>query len=298
MGSPVQQPFFKWAGGKAQLVHKLQSLLPADLDERQYVEPFLGGGALFFALPRQVQSSALLVDRNLRLISTYRAVQSDVSAVVYGTRRMLRRHGPGHFERVRKRFNALMDGSHEFCCGAFDRVDHTEVAVMFLYLNKTCFNGLYRENKLGHFNVPIGDASAPEIDAKNLRACSVALQGARIEYGDFSCLHLTTTYLAKFVYFDPPYLSSNGFHSYQSGGFGMYDHVRLFHYCERLTRGEIVVPWLMSQSSVAPLRDLYRDYVQVPVRVRRSIAARGTSRARVGELIIRNYSLGPDRARF
>lgn len=265
------------------LAPKLQALMP-DLNERFYVEPFLGGGAVFFSLPAHVQLGATLSDSNVRLIATYCAVRDEPERMIRIARRLFSRHSPVYFEHARKRFNQIPTGN--LMCST--REERAELAALFLYLNRGCFNGLYRENAAGDFNVPFAD-NVMELDAKNLRACSRVLQDAcvRFMHCDFEVVLGAHRPYKRFVYFDPPYLTERGFHTYQRGGFGLHEHVRLFHACEALhVQG---VPWLMSQAGGRALGDLYRDFAQSRLSARRSVSANGKLRGQVSELVIRNY---------
>ena len=196
----VGRPFIKWAGGKRQLLPSL--LRHAPPKPARYFEPFIGGGALFFALrPRQ----AVLADVNARLIRTYRGVQNDVAEVI----RLLRSypHNPAFFYRFREE--------------DIDARSDAEVAAWFIYLNKTGFNGLYRVNRDNRFNVPFGRYTNPTIcDEPTLRACSQALASTKLLVEDFEVV-VAKAKGGDFVYFDPPYVplsATSSFTSYTSHG--------------------------------------------------------------------------------
>ena len=209
------RPFLKWAGGKAKLAPKLLKRVPSSYGV--YREPFLGGGALFFAL---APKRAVLSDINPDLVLTYMTVQRNVQEVIAALKALEAGHvkrGLDHYLDVR-----TWDSS---------KAEPVAVAARMIYLNKTCFNGLWRVNKKGHFNVPMGRfASPPTIcDEENLRACSAALQGADLWPTDYK----DALYKARkndFVYIDPPYVpmsTTANFTSYTKQGFGESDQREL-----------------------------------------------------------------------
>ena len=180
----VPRPFLKWAGGKRQLLPALRRHAPKTFD--RYVEPMIGGGALYFALR---PAKALLCDANPRLIRTYAALRDDVEAVI--ERLSQYPHDRDFFLWLR-----AQDA---------DALSEVEVAAWMIYLNHTAYNGLYRVNSEGRFNVPFGRYVAPRIcDAVNLRACAKLLQGADLRCGDFEAV-MSEVGRGDFVYCDPPY---------------------------------------------------------------------------------------------
>lgn len=236
----------------------------------RYYEPFLGGGALFFALqPRR----AVLADRNERLIRTYKGVRDQVGEVI----RLLRGypHDPAFFYSLRDR--------------DIDAATDAEVAAWFIYLNKTGFNGLYRVNRDNRFNVPFGRYAKPAIcDETTLRACAAALARADLRVADFEA----TVEGAKpgdFVYFDPPYVplsATSQFTSYTSDGFGPEHQQRLRDRAAALKERGVHV--LLSNSSAPLVRELYRDGFEViEVSALRSVNSKGAGRGPIVELAIR-----------
>lgn len=273
-GGPAPRPFVKWVGGKRQL-------LPHILDKLQvrsgrYHEPFLGGGAVFFALwSRGVVETARLSDMNLRLIRTWRAVQQDVDGVVERLDHLARTHDKDQYYEVRSRD---VDAYTE----------DADVAAWFIYLNKTGFNGLYRVNKSGGFNVPMGRYRKPRIlDEANLRAAHRALACAEILPRDFaSACALVDRDDA--VYFDPPYVPltrTANFTSYTAEGFDAEDQRRLAALALELKeRGACVV---LSNHDARSLRDLYKpEFKMKRVKARRSINRDARKRGGVKELLI------------
>jgi len=275
-------PFVKWAGGKAQLISQLAPFFPVSF--RRYIEPFVGGGAVFFHLFRQGQladQESLLIDRLDELINCYRTVQNQVEDLIAG----LRQHEPHKHDKEYFYSVRAWDRSSDYA-----RRDEIERAARFLYLNRTCYNGLYRVNRRGEFNVPFGRHRNPTIcAADNLRAASRALQGAVLLASDFTrCLE--TAEAGDFVYLDPPYdpLSSTAnFTSYTSDDFGAADQRRLADLFRELDRRGCYV--MLSNSSTPFIRELYRGYEQVEVEAIRAISRKGEARGPISELLVMNY---------
>ncbi len=270
------KPFLRWAGGKAGLLDALLPAMPSAplAPGRTYFEPVLGGGALFWALRHAgLVENAILSDLNPRLVMTYAAVRDRVEELIEATGRLLERHGPDHYYAVR----ASPPASDDF----------VGTAAWVLYLNRTCFNGLWRENRRGGFNTPIGDRSVA-LDADNLRACSVALQRTVLLHEDFQHA-LARVHRGDLVYLDPPYVprsASASFTKYTRHGFGLEDQAALRDLAiDLLARGAHVV---LSNHDVPAVRDLFAStsFELRPVSARRSIAARTSSRARAAELVI------------
>jgi DNA adenine methylase len=275
-------PFVKWAGGKAQLLSQLAPFFPSSF--RRYIEPFVGGGAVFFHLFRQGQlaeQKSLLIDSLDELINCYRTIQNHVEDLIAGLQQHEpHKHDKEYFYAVRAR-----DRSPDYA-----RRDGIERAARFLYLNRTCYNGLYRVNRRGEFNVPFGRHRNPTIcAADNLRAVSRALQGVVLLVGDFTrCLE--TAAVGDFVYLDPPYdpLSSTAsFTSYTSDDFGAADQRRLADLFRELDRRGCHV--MLSNSSTPFIRELYGGYEQVEVQATRAISSKGQARGPIPELLVMNY---------
>jgi DNA adenine methylase len=262
------RPFIKWAGGKTRMLPVLKQHLPTKF--ATYYEPFVGGGAAFFALQ---PAKAVLADANMRLMRTYAGVRDHADAVVDRLRRSP--HSKDFFLRVRG-FDV-------------DSADNASVASWLIYLSKTAFNGLYRVNRSGGFNVPFGDYANPTIcDEVNLRACSEALKGVELVAADFEQT-IERSVPGDLVYCDPPYLptsATSSFTGYTADGFGLSDHRRLRDAALRAkARGVHVV---ISNSAAPAILDLYQDGFEVHrVSAPRSIAASGGSRGAVEELIIK-----------
>lgn len=270
--SRVGKPFLKWAGGKRQLLPELRQVIFDVLrwhGTGSYREPFIGGGALFFDLQPTLPCRAVLSDSNERLVAAYRGVREfpiNVATVLSGCR-----NDPEFFARWRER----------------EPTDDVDAAAWMIYLNRTCFNGLYRVNKKNKFNVPFGRYKNPKIcDEENLRACSLALHGATISHCDFA--EAPTVQEGSFVYFDPPYVpvsKTGDFTSYTRDGFTKEDQIRLRDHALGLKRRGVKV--LLSNSSADLVRELYGGDWQIrEVYARRNVNSDGDKRGAVKELLI------------
>ncbi len=270
---PNPQPFLKWVGGKRQLMGALLKKLPQRFN--RYHEPFLGGGALFFST---LPDNASLSDLNSNLIETYCVVRSDPEGLIESLSKHI--YEKEYFYRMRS-----MDRD-----ASFSSLTPLERASRFIYLNKTCFNGLYRVNQDGYFNVPFGKYSNPRIlIPDNIRACARALRSATISCGGFDKV-LDATTAGDFVYLDPPYAplsSTSNFTSYQERGFSIEDQHSLKIVCDSLSQKG--VKWMQSNSSAPLILDLYRDYTIETVPAIRAINSKGSKRGVVEECIITNY---------
>lgn len=270
------KPFLKWAGGKRRVLPMLLDKAPRKWE--RYHEPFMGGGALFFAFAAQKPRPAgwaTISDQNERLVRTFTAVRDDVEALIGRLKEHADQHCKDHYYAVR---SVDID----------DRED-VDVAAWLIYLNRTGFNGLYRVNKKGKFNVPIGRYKNPTIcDETNLRACSAALQGVNINCEGFDAV-LDRAGAMDFVYFDPPYVpasKTSSFTSYTSDGFTNHDQERLRDVARMLKQAEVRV--MLSNSDVPRVRKLYTPgFRKHAIQVKRAISANAKKRGAVGELIIR-----------
>lgn len=269
-------PFLKWVGGKGKLLGQLVPLLPAGVKERRHVEPFVGGGAFFF---HQAPGRALLSDVNPALVTTYLAIRDDVEGVIRELASLASAHSKVAYYGVRQRYNERPKARTP-----------AEHAAMFIYLNKTCFNGLHRVNRRGDFNVPAGEYKNPRIlDASGLRAASRALAGAEIKCQGFEAL-VRDAKPGDFVYFDPPYVpvsETASFTSYAKDGFDDEDQVRLRDVFRELDRRGAKL--MLSNSDVPRLRELYAGYRVDLVAAPRAINCDASKRGAVTEVVIRNY---------
>lgn len=275
-------PFLMWVGGKGGLLDQLIPLLPPGMDHRRHVEPFLGGGALFFRLaPRR----AVVGDLNASLVATYEAVRDSYASLVPVLEALARRHArnpSATFYETRDRFNGI----------GVPPVGHEREA-WFIYLNRTCFNGLYRVNASGAFNAPMGDDPNPRIaDRVGLRKASAILSGCEVVQGSFLA---TTANVERgdFVYLDPPYVpvsATSAFVGYTADGFGYAEQVALRDRVIELDRRGARV--MVSNSETPLVRELYAGLRLTRVHRRSGIhtaVTDGAPRGPVAELVIRNY---------
>lgn len=268
---PQARPFLKWAGGKGQLISQLRPLLPADFGRGRYFEPFVGGAALYFAFrpPR-----ATLTDVNRELIDCYVTVRDHADALIQELQ--------GH----------AYDEAHYYAVRGLDPAALLPVAraARTIFLNRTGFNGLYRVNSAGRFNVPFGRYVKPAIcNAAQLKACAEALRGVVLAARDFGGV-LDDARRGDFVYFDPPYAPlsyTSSFTSYVPGGFGWDAQLRLRELFGALHRRGVRV--MLSNSDHPEVRALYRGFLIHEVAALRSINVKSTRRGRIGEVVILSY---------
>jgi DNA adenine methylase len=268
------RPFLKWAGGKTGLLPEILPRLPAKI--KTYYEPFVGGGAVFFALAAEKRfERAVLSDSNVELISAYIALAEDREGVIH----LLDQHAKKHSEDYYYKIRALDP----------QRLDLYERGARAIYLNKTCFNGLYRVNRKGGFNVPFGRYENPPIcDAENIRRVSAVLRrkGVRLWRIDFEDV-VRGARPGDAVYFDPPYVPASttaNFTAYSAGGFAASDQERLRDVARVLVARGVCV--LLSNSDTPFVRKLYQEFRIDEVRARRAINSKGDKRGKVGELLI------------
>ena len=258
------KPFIKWVGGKRSIVSKLLERLPEEYTN--YYEPFLGGGALFFAIQ---PNKAYLSDINFHLIITFRAVRDDADRLIHNLKIHDSKNNKDYYLKARERLHKEQDP--------------TKIASLFIYLNKTCFNGLYRVNKSGKFNVPIGSYKNPNIlDEENLLNSSTTLKGAKIHQRSFLQTNLEK---GAFYYLDPPYHET--YSGYNGGGFGEKEHKLLALFCKKID--EVGGCFMLSNSDTELVNKLYKTYNIERVSASRSVSCKAHQRGKENELIIRNY---------
>ena len=276
------QPFLKWVGGKAQLLAKFDDFFPTEIN--RYFEPFVGGGAVFFYLKHRFpKMKARLRDINGELINTYRAVrdyprelmrQLDAHAVEFKAK------GDDYFYLVRSQHDLVGDEKKI-----------VERAARMIFLNKTCFNGLWRVNASGKFNVPVGSNKAPGLyREENIYAASRALQGVHLEVQDFRRT-FGETRRGDFIYVDPPYYPVSptaNFTSYTKEDFGEGEQHELHAvFAEAAQRGVRV---MLSNSDTPFIQRLYRDFQIGTVQARRMINCDGSKRGHVNEVVVTNLT--------
>jgi DNA adenine methylase len=263
------KPFVKWVGGKRQLLPVLLSRAPVSFG--RYFEPFVGGGALFFALrPR----SAVLSDINAELITAYEVVRDKPDQLISALE--VHRYDADYFRAIR----AIQ-------AAALEPVGR---AARFIYLNKTGYNGVYRVNSQGQFNVPFGKYLNPTIcDENNLRLDSAALAGQVVKTASFEMV-LDAAKPGDFVYFDPPYIplsATSSFTSYTAGGFTLSDQKRLATVFRQLDKRGCQL--MLSNSSVAAIPTLYAGYRIEQVAANRAINCKAERRGAIQEVLVRNF---------
>ncbi len=272
MPAPKISPFLRWAGGKQQLKRILLAFLPTDVRERTYREPFLGGGSLFFALrPR----AAILSDANKHLIKCYEFVRDQPELVARYLRFHALKNTMAYYYRVREEYN-----NAEFSAAQ---------AARFIYLNKTCFNGIFRVNSKGKFNVPYGRKESPAIPTDNdLISIAAILKNASLKASSFEKA-LDNASKGDFIYLDPPYPPLNGtayFTHYTIDRFSVQDQTKLADCVNELDRGRCL--FMISNADTPLIRRLYQKYELVSLPVIRYLTCKSI-RHKVKELVITNY---------
>lgn len=275
--TPVLPLFLKWAGGKQQLIEQFENLFPPDF--RNYYEPFIGSGAVFFYLKSKSRlNKVILSDTNEELINCFTVVRDKPSELIEVLLNHRKRHSKQYYYEVRDLES--------------DRLDSVSRAARMIYLNKTCFNGLYRVNSKGEFNVPFGDYKNPSIfDRNTLYRASQMLQDADLRVMTFDKV-LDFAGKDDFVYFDPPYIplsKTSSFTRYSKSDFSVKEQNQLSVVFRALDSGGCFV--MLSNSDHSLTRELYRDYDKniVVVRAKRKINSVGSKRGAINEIVVTNY---------
>ena len=269
------QPFLKWAGGKRQLLKEIDKYIPLKIST--YYEPFLGGGALLFNLQPK---KAIVNDSNYELINAYKVIRDNVEELIQDLEK--HKNTSEYFYELRAK-----DRTSEY-----SNLSNIERASRLIYLNKTCFNGLFRVNSQGEFNTPYGNYKNPNIvNEFVLRAVNSYLNKYDIKFlnGDFED-SLKNIRKGAFVYFDPPYMpisDSSSFTGYTLDGFGTEDQIRLKNLCDKLN--ERGIKFLLSNSTAPMILELYKDYKIVYVDAKRNINSIGNKRGEIKEILVMNY---------
>mgnify|MGYP001619926225 CR=1 FL=1 len=268
--------FIKWAGGKTQLLSQYAKLYPKEFN--RYFEPFLGSGAVFFHIKQKFKPKQCFIsDINEDLINTFKAVKEQPEELI----KLLKEHkakdnSKEYFNQQRERFNTIKAG--------------LEKAALFIYINKTCFNGLYRVNAEGKFNVPFGKYPNPAIlQEEKIRQASKLLQDVNISESNFSDI-VREVREGDFIYFDPPYFplsKTSSFTSYQKGIFLEDEQRELARIFGELHKKGCFV--MLSNSDTPFIRQLYEGFNIVTVKARRAINCIGTKRGKINEIVVTNY---------
>lgn len=271
-------PILKWVGGKRQLLPEIRKYIPKTNEISTYYEPFVGGGAVLFDLQPK---KAIVNDVNLELINLYRVVKDDVDELILDLSK--HRNEADYFYEIR-----ALDREPQ----KYQKMTDVERASRIHYLNKTCYNGLFRVNLAGQFNTPFGRYKDPDI----VNEIKLRMVNKYFNHADIKLLSTDFEEAVKgvrkgaFVYFDPPYdivSDTASFTGYAKGGFDRNEQIRLKKLCDKLhERG---VKFLLSNSSTDFIHDLYKDYDIVKIKARRSINSNGNKRGEVDEVLVRNY---------
>jgi len=292
----IAKPFVKWAGGKTQLLSEIDNTIPNHIKQGKftYIEPFVGGGAVLFWILQKYPNIewAVINDINTDLINSYQTIKENVEELI------------PILKELEKKYHSLKDKPEakeeyyyskrkQFNCRISDPITQT---ALFIFLNRTCFNGLYRVNRKNEFNVPIGSYKTPIIcDEDNLRAVNQALQKVTILNGDFE---ETLKYAEQetLFYFDPPYKplsSTSSFNSYTKDEFDDKEQIRLAHFCEKIDL--MGYQWILSNSDVKGKNpddnffdELYGNFHIKRVFARRNINSNPNERGELTELLITN----------
>ncbi len=281
--SPKQyQPFIKWVGGKRGLLDQILPLFPRDFNS--YYEPFLGGGAVFFELFSKGLLNGkrvVLSDINKELVNTYNIVKSEPLNLIKSLKEYKKRHNKEFYYKIRE-----LDREE-----GYEKLSDLEKATRFIYLNKTCFNGLYRVNKKGYFNTPIGSYKNPNIaDSDTILGASEALQNATIVEQSFKDV-LKFAKEGDLVYFDPPYYPLSvtaNFTSYDSNTFLEDEQFELFEVFDKLADSGVKV--IQSNSDTEFIKELYKEYDITIVNANRFINSKSSARGKITEVLIRSQS--------
>lgn len=292
------KPFIKWVGGKGQLIEQLEALLPADFAEREnvtYIEPFVGGGAMLFYMLQTYPNiqSAVINDINPDLTLCYQVVRDNPTELIKSLTSIQSEYYALPTEDDRKTF--FLRQRERFNLKPLDEIENT---TLFFFLNRTCFNGLYRVNKAGKFNVPFGKYITPTIcDAATIYADSKILQNVEILTGDFEQT-FDKINGNTFFYFDPPYRplsNTSSFNDYSKEAFNDDAQIRLKLFCDRLNDAD--VNFMLSNSDCLGkdgtdhfFDDLFADYEIERVWASRNVNAVASKRGKLSELLIRNYN--------
>lgn len=277
--NPLVLPILKWVGGKRQLLDSIEPLIPKC---STYYEPFIGGGAVLF---NRQPDKAVINDSNSELINVYLTIKNEPKALIEKLKEHKDNSSEDYFYSIR-----ALDRDKE----AFENMTNVERAARIIYLNKTCYNGLFRVNSAGEFNSPWGRYTNPNItNETTINALHTYFTKANItiKCGDYREA-LKGIRKGAFVYFDPPYMpisSSASFTGYTAGGFGEEEQIALKEQCDILNAKGI--KFLLSNSSCPFIEDLYKDYIIEHVNAKRAINANPEKRGEIKEVLVRNYEL-------
>ncbi len=298
MAQTGAKPFIKWVGGKGQLIGQLEGLLPGDIDRRggiTYIEPFIGGGAMLFHMLKTHKSitKAIINNINQDLTTCYKTVRDAPDQLLNALRDIQKEYySLPNIEAKREMFFKKREQYNQ---KAANDIENT---TLFFFLNRTCFNGLYRVNKKGHFNVPFGRYENPTIcDEQTILADSELLKRVEILCGDFTQT-LASAAGNSFFYFDPPYRplsATSNFNDYAKEAFNDDSQIRLKKFCDLIN--EAGHQFLLSNSDdmtegkpLGFFDELYNEYLRERVLAARNVNSNGSGRGKIKEITIRNYA--------
>lgn len=292
----LAKPFVKWVGGKSQLLPEIRKKYPQHIEK--YCEPFVGGGAVLFDILQTFHPQEVLInDINKELINTYFQVQNNCENLIHQLRELQNTYRNTSQEERKILFYEKRNRYNEFKINGNEEVN-LEKAVLFIFLNKTCFNGLYRVNSKGSFNVPFNNAKNPLIcDETNLRECSVLLKNVQMKVGDYKeCEYFVDG--RTFVYIDPPYrplTKTSAFTSYSENQFSDKEQIELAQFIERITEKKSRVIASNSDPKNADVNDNFFDELYSNFNIERVFASRminsnSEKRGNIKEILITNIA--------
>ena len=296
----MAKPFLKWAGGKGQLLATLEEHLPELSNSSSYFEPFLGGGALFFHLKNKYpELKCYLSDFNPELILCYLVIRDNLDELVNNLRQISDAFPSTQTEREDYFYKIRSEWNSHICkvASRYPKSLRTRRVAMTIFMNKTCFNGLFRVNSKGEFNTPCGRYKNPKIlDEDNLLLVSKCLQGVTIKQHQFNKI-LSTLKAGDFVYFDPPYRplpGSPSFTSYTKSGFSDSEQKKLARFCDKISNQGVNFMLSNSDPTAVDSNDLFFDEIFQKHNIRRVLASRainsdGKGRKKINEILVKSY---------
>lgn len=280
VGAKVQkkaEPFLRWAGGKKKLLPQYEKFFPSPDEYERYIEPFVGGGAVFFYVQSFGPKRSIIADLNEDLVNAYKAIRDNTNKLLGELEKHKERHGRDYYYVVRDNYNS-------------SKQNLVKRAADFIYLNKASFNGLHRVNSKGEFNVPFGHLKNPGVyERENFDLISDLLKQVSIRHSSYEEI-LRQAKPGDFIYLDPPYFPLEGeknFTSYLKDAFLEAEHIKLAASFERLHKAGCKL--MLSNSDSALIRGLYKDFKIIPIKAKRFINCIGDKRGDVKEILVINY---------
>lgn len=294
------RPFVKWAGGKGSLIPQLNNFYPYELKNgiiERYIEPFVGGGAVLIDILQKYDIQEVYAfDINIDLINSYNVIKNNVEELITNLKQMETEYLQLGQEERKNYFYNIRDEYNNY--ELEENEQNVQRAAQFIYLNRTCFNGLYRVNKNGKFNVPVGSYKNPTIcDEQNLRQLSQLIQNVQFQYGDYSS---SMEYVTEntFIYFDPPYRPLNvtsGFTSYTKEDFNDENQKELAVFYRELNGQNAKLMLSNSNPKNINVEDnffdnIYRGFNINEIKASRMINANSNGRGKISEILVTNYN--------